>query len=294
MPGKILTITFLILSITGYTQQQTGLDDYLPLLHHNNGDMIFNPTAVNPAMSNDSIAFLGRALLQEEWMGFSDSPTERNLTLIGQIPNTMHTVGLELEWWGNSSIRDRMIRLNYSYRYIINDEQSVKAGANIDFASLKLNETHEQVLEEPSNSYFHPNLHLGVCYTIKRFRFGLSYGGIVRNKLEGRREDYLITESSLLVNYTSWKKLGSSLKFRSDIILGSNFEKINYSFMTRFTFKEMITGGVFYNSINKSKGIIFSGLFFERFEIGYEFYFDVIEDKLLGGHALVLGYRLGG
>ena len=292
MKGRILYTLLSFATLFTYGQQSATISDYLPIDRYNNGDLLFNQLAVNPAWGSDSILIQGRAQLQEQWIGFSESPVEQNFTISGHIPGTMHRAGIEVEWWGNRSIRNRLVRFNYRYLYVIDSRQSIIGGVNLDLASLKMDEIHGLVLADSSQSFFTPNLHLGVQYRYNRWTLGAAYGGLFKNELEGERYNYLVSERSLLLNYSSWTRIGAIFRFSSDVVLATNFEKLSYFIATRFTWKDMITGGVFYNSYNKSKGLLFSGLFFDHFEIGYQFYFNAIEDQLLGGHSVFLGYRL--
>jgi len=285
-------LPFALLSLTGNAQQGTTIDDYLPMNHHNNGDLLFNSTSVNPALSIDSLRFRCKTLIQEQWMGFGDSPAEINLSAQAGIPGTMHTAGIEYEWWGNNSVRNQLIRLNYSYKHVINPISFITGGINFDFSSLRLDEAFNAALEEPAESYFFPDIDLGICYTRKRQTIGLAYNGIINNSLDGTRKDYELAESGLLLNYSSWTRVGSLLKFHSGTVLETDFTRINYYLMTSFTVKDMITGGIFYNSIHTAKGFFVHAIFIKVIEIGYQFHFDIKDDLLLGGHTFYLGYRL--
>lgn len=290
---KIFALTLtLMLHLEAYCQIPTSLEQFLPLSRVKNGDLIFQKSAFNPAIHDESNDLCIQLRFQEEWLGLSNPPSEQNLSFHWNLPGSGHRLGMEAERWGNPQIRNQYIRLNYSYLFQIDEESSLSAGIHIDLASLKIDDKLLTNLNDPQDSYFLPDLQLGAAYNYRSLKFGISYGGLFNRNLEGRREDFLVKQQSLIASYSSKTRLGEVLALNSDILLMTDFSSIDYYLSTRFLYNELFSAGAFYNSIQTSKGLFLSVVLFEKLELGYQFYFNVINERLLGGHSLMLGMNL--
>ncbi|MBN1952605.1 MAG: type IX secretion system membrane protein PorP/SprF [Bacteroidales bacterium] len=283
----------LLLTCSLLFSQQTGtFADYLPLARQNNGDLLFNKTAVNPSFSDPSVRWSGQVQFQEQWLGFSGSPTEQNAFFQWNIPETGHTAGIELERWGNADLRNRMVRFSYSYRHTLTEQSGLAAGLSLDLTSLKPDSLLTTFLRDPRNSYFIPNLHAGVSYRLRSMQFGISYGGIRSYSLEGIRQEYPVNLHELILSYTSLTTLGAVLSLNSDVVIMTDLGQLDYYLATRFIFKEKFSGGVYFNSVHNSKGLVLSFQGFKKLEIAYQFYFNVIGEQILGGHSFLIRYEL--
>jgi type IX secretion system PorP/SprF family membrane protein len=295
MNTRIIGLLLMLLSITGFAQQDAQYTQYM-----------YNTTVVNPAYAGSRNALSIFALHRNQWVGIEGAPVTNSFSI--NTPINGSNVGL-----GVSFVNDQIgpadentIAIDFSYTIPVNYKYKMSFGLkgsanllNVDFT--KLNQyPGDPIFEENIDNKFSPNFGVGFYLHSDVGYIGLS----APNLIETQHFDGSATSSSsshiatekinyyLIAGYVF--DLSPSVKFKPSLqtkyVQGA---PLQVDLSANFMMNEKFVAGLAYRwsaAMSVMAGFQVSDSFF----VGYAYDFDTTDlaDYNSGSHEIFLRYEL--
>jgi Protein of unknown function (DUF3308). len=258
------------LTLNIFSQQLPSIQKNMPLDAVNNEHILFNRQAINPALSNDTIKF---KVSRVHTSAVAGNETPRNLfSIAGKLPNSKSVIGLDFGYINSGIFKNQKLRLNYSYRLIINPISDLKAGMNLGFSRFKF-DSYYNSFSGPSSSNvkwsYYPNLDIGLVYRRSNQNIGISYLEMINSSTKEGFTTYDITKRTLLVNYFSSYKLFKKTNILPEIIIFNDSHKTELRLKGTLSFNDKLLTGLIVDNSFKKYCFVVSGVFLKYFELGY-------------------------
>jgi type IX secretion system PorP/SprF family membrane protein len=295
MKTKITGLVLMLLSITGYAQQDAQYTQYM-----------YNTISVNPAYAGSRQAMSIFALHRTQWVGLEGAPVTNSFSI--NTPINESKVGLGLSFVNDQigPSDENNIAIDFSYTIPASEKYKmsfgIKASANllnVDFTKLD-QYPGDPIFEENIDNKFSPNIGVGFYLHSDNGYLGLS----APNLIETEHFDGSATSSSsshiaterinyyLIAGYVF--DLSPSLKFKPS--LQSKYVQgapLQVDLSANFMIEEKFVAGLAYRwsaAMSAMVGFQVNDSFF----VGYAYDFDTTDlvDYNSGSHEIFLRYEL--
>ena len=295
MKTKITGLVLMLLSITGYAQQDAQYTQYM-----------YNTISVNPAYAGSRQAMSIFALHRTQWVGLEGAPVTNSFSI--NTPINESKVGLGLSFVNDQigPSDENNIAIDFSYTIPASEKYKmsfgIKASANllnVDFTKLD-QYPGDPIFEENIDNKFSPNIGVGFYLHSDKGYLGLS----APNLIETEHFDGSATSSSsshiaterinyyLIAGYVF--DLSPSLKFKPS--LQSKYVQgapLQVDLSANFMIEEKFVAGLAYRwsaAMSAMVGFQVNDSFF----VGYAYDFDTTDlvDYNSGSHEIFLRYEL--
>ena len=283
----LLTVSILLIALTGYGQQQAMYTQYM-----------FNGLAINPAYAGSQESLTLTALGREQWVGFEGAPSSQTFSAHAPLRNDKIALG-------GVVFRDKIglteqygAYLIYAYR-IRMDRGTLSAGLQAGFNDYRAAFSRANVPDDDWAFYvdelqgFLPNFGAGLYYSTDRFYAGFSLPQLLTNAYPGQ-------EGSVAQQYRHWFlstgyvfDLNPDLKLKPNLLVKAvEGAPVEVDINANLLIRELFWIGASYRSFDAVSALLeFQAT--PRFRIGYAYDYTLtgLQQVNSGSHELMLNYR---
>ena len=278
MSKRILfSILLVSIGVDVFSQQESVIQYCLPFNVIVPENLIYNRKHINPSLTNDTISFEASMIAHYQFIGYVNSPKNYVYSVGGKIPKTKNILGIDLGFEKNGRVQSQLLKINYSYRFTINERSDIKAGVNLGLARFKIISSNLDIqgnIGDPlftsgfSNWGYQPIIDLGVLYRRKNQNIGLAYLGMIKSYIVSGFSKVLLTDRVIVFNYFSNYKLSNRLEIVPEIIVSNSISKTDIFLKGILLYREKFSAGMLIGS-SSHYGFMLSCLFFRNVEMGY-------------------------
>ena len=186
----ILLTGFILLSITGFAQQDAMYSQYM-----------FNGLAINPAYAGTRNVLSASGLFRRQWAGkkIEGAPITETFTMDAPLPKKKTGLGINLVNDKIGVTSSLALDLVYAYRIKINRYKTLSLGLQAGMAQYKANFTDVSLSQNPSYQLdesfqnninrWDPNFGFGAYYYTKIFYAGISLPHMINTKVISKEEN---------------------------------------------------------------------------------------------------------
>ena len=180
MKKTILSITFIISAVVGFSQNQ----------YHISQNMMYQPF-INPSVIGSYSNLNGALFYKNQWTGFEGAPEIAGFSINSSMKNSNHSVGLTLinDKIGISNIKD--LSIAYSYKIKFNDKNYLTLGIagtmilmQSNLGQLDIIQAGDPIFQSDTKTFAMPNAKFGTYYFRNNFYIGFAVPNILKNKIE--------------------------------------------------------------------------------------------------------------
>lgn len=227
--------------------------------HDINQYYIFNYLAINPAFAGSSKALSATLIYRNQWVGFSDAPTTKSVTIHSPLRKQKMGVGLNIISDNINVSNETSIMGNYAY-YVDFRNSTLALGLgvglrlrNTQWTELEANDIDDYLIQSNSPTYINPDVSLGIYYTRGNYHLGFSIPYLLNHEFDSTKDKYVVRNDSKYYQYLISGDYSYQINSKSSVLLGSlitlnHTDKINIISNFRFTYLEKYAIGLAYDS----------------------------------------------
>jgi type IX secretion system PorP/SprF family membrane protein len=159
----------------------------LPFIGYSQNDVLFtqfmyHTHLYNPAVAGNSDDIFVGLLARQQWVGFTEAPSQQLINVHGYIPKIKGGVGLTVVNDILGKQRTTTVRLGYAYRQRLGDRMYLSAGINVGIANsnvkgaeLHYQNSNDQSAYSTGETETKPDIGLGLEFAGKGLTVGVSF-----------------------------------------------------------------------------------------------------------------------
>lgn len=290
--NRFITIVFLLVF------PMRILGQMLPLSDH----YLYNSLSINPAFAGCHEALSATISYRAQWLGFTDSPKSRTLSIHSPVYNDRMGLGVFIE---NNSIgifSQTNFMANYAYRREMhNGILAMGLGFGLTAYNsnwdnlLAADPDDELLINNPLTSLL-PNFSAGVYYYTKTYYFGFSMPLFISHEINPDTGKYRMKNDFSRYNYFLTggyeMKLGNQITFLPSVLVkyhSGNPVQVDYN--GQFGLKDKIWVGFGYRNRDMLVGLLQVQLNYQlRLAYSHNYHRGNIGKYLNGSHEVLLSY----
>lgn len=283
-------VIFILLICSYYLSNAQQLPHYSLYMFNN---AIINPAAIS-AKNKNQITLM----IRNQWSGFSGAPKTQSISYYN-INQFKYGAGANILYDQTGPISILRGSIDGSYIIPLEHKNKLSVGLSANLLQYKIDNSlitlendglFDPVMQDQIEKVLGHSIGAGVYYYNDDFYLGLSTNNIIRNKLDVKLNNELISHYYLQGGYTfninNLYKISPSLLVTT---IGSMSPQLDAG--TRFTYNNLLSFGVTYRSNDAIVGIC--GLDYQSYSFGYSY--DITTSLMnipsTGSHELILTYR---
>jgi hypothetical protein len=274
MKKKLLYLFIcLYIPVGGFTQQLVG-----PLNINNIGENIvfFDRQTLNPSFVNDTSRFYAGFVFHEQWVGMSNSPSDKTFSMNGRTPVLNSTIGFNSRFFSFSTFNYETYSLNFRNSFLVNNRSGISLGINVKYSRLKFSANIPGIVEYPVIAYNSDWTHtfdidFGLTFSYLNHNIGLSIQNFLASK-PGTNHTFqdLLNQESYILNYFPVFRISKSVNLLPEVIFIRMYNSNSYIINAKVNLWNWFNAGLIYDDrYDKSYGLMLSVFIFRYFEMGY-------------------------
>lgn len=301
MKKYIYILIFLLLSISGFSQQNAQYNQY-----------IFNELVINPAYAGTKEIFNANAIYSSQWTGLPGSPTTQSLSVEGPVSDKIG-LGLHLINDQIGAQSQQGIFGSYSYKIRLNEKLRLSMGLavgasyfTIDGTKLTSSEQYDPAIPLNVQTQLRFDSKAGLFLYNDKFYAGFSSSDLLADAF--KTKDILVTAPSRHFYLTSGYvfTLSDKLKYKPSFLFKEDFKApSNIDISSYFLYNEKFWIGATVrmgakifknheldNTLRLRDAVVFmmEYNFTDKFRLGYAYTLSTSVLKDYPGHEVSIGY----
>jgi type IX secretion system PorP/SprF family membrane protein len=291
--GILLILSFLILSLPGYAQQNPLFTQYM-----------FNGLVLNPAYTGSHESMTATAAVRSQWTGLNGAPQTQVASLHSPLKLSRSAAGAMFVHDRVSVINQYTMYGTYAYRIPVSKNAKISVGAQAGVTYYQANLSELNIITptgQPDPIFAQnetrmlPNLGIGIYYYSKRSYVGLSLPTLVNNRWNNQdaytaarqKRHYFLSAGHVFT-------LSPVVKFKPNVLLkwveGGAFQ---YDLNANVLFHEVVWVGVSYRMKDSVDGLLELNIN-NQLSFGYSYGYPItsLATYQKGTHEMVLTYRI--
>lgn len=292
MMNRFITIVFLLVLPSRLLGQMLPLSDHY----------LYNSLSINPAFAGCHEALSATISYRNQWVGFTDSPKSRILSVHSPVYNDRLGLGVFIENTSIGIFSQTNVMANYAYRMeVYNGKLAMGLGVglssyNIAWNKLLAADPDDDLLVNNPASAVLPNFSAGVYYYSEKYFFGISMPLFISHKVNPETGKYMIKNDFSRYNYFFTGgyelNLGNQITMLPSILLkyhSGNPVQLDYN--AQLNLKDKVWVGLGYRNRDILVGLLQVQLNYQiRMAYSYNYNVGEIGKYLNGSHEFLLSY----
>lgn len=290
--NRLLTIVFLLVFPIKILGQMLPISDHY----------LYNSLSINPAFAGSHEALSATISYRNQWVGFTDSPKSRILSVHSPVFHDRLGLGVLVE---NNSIgifSQTNMMANYAYRMEVhNGKLAMGLGVgitsyNIDWNNLLAADSDDELLVNNPASALLPNFSVGVYYYSKKYFFGISLPLFISHKINNETGKYRLKNDFSRYNYFLTggyeMKLGNQISILPSVLVKYHSgNPVQFDYNAQLNFKDRIWVGLGYRNRDMLVGLLQVQLNYQiRMAYSHNYNIGEIGKYLNGSHEFLISY----